>query len=184
MPFYRFLVCLLSLAVSTTALAATATKATMAPALSVKDVATKVAVAGATGRTGRYVVQELLAQDVPVVAMVRTMEKAEEVFADYDYDTSVNGKSLLQVVVCDLADEKKIQKGKKVIMTVMMMKKAASQERVEFRICRFPLVVPSIRSHTQLNHTNIVIIIIIIMLPILFFSFIGFLPCVDSRQWL
>jgi len=37
---------------------------------------TRVAVAGATGRTGKYVVQQLLSQNVPVLAMVRDVDKA------------------------------------------------------------------------------------------------------------
>eukprot|EP00970_Alexandrium_tamarense_P018284 scaffold13326_cov204-Alexandrium_tamarense.AAC.17 len=36
----------------------------------------RVAVAGATGRTGKYVVQSLLAQNVPVLALVRDTDKA------------------------------------------------------------------------------------------------------------
>ena len=40
-----------------------------------KSVVSKVAVAGATGRTGRYVVEELLKRDVSVVAMVRDEAK-------------------------------------------------------------------------------------------------------------
>lgn len=36
----------------------------------------RVAVAGATGRTGKYVVQQLLSQNVPVLALVRDTEKA------------------------------------------------------------------------------------------------------------
>ncbi|KAL9187312.1 hypothetical protein ACHAXT_001415 [Thalassiosira profunda] len=39
----------------------------------------RVAVAGATGRTGKYVVQELLAQNVPVLALVRDADKASNV---------------------------------------------------------------------------------------------------------
>ena len=45
-----------------------------------KDVVTRVAVTGATGRTGRLVVEELLDRGVEVVAMVRDLEKAEEAF--------------------------------------------------------------------------------------------------------
>jgi hypothetical protein len=39
----------------------------------------RVAVAGATGRTGRYVVEELLSRNVPVLAMVRDVDKANDV---------------------------------------------------------------------------------------------------------
>jgi len=40
----------------------------------------RVAVAGATGRTGKFVVQQLLAENVPVLAMVRDVEKAGKMF--------------------------------------------------------------------------------------------------------
>lgn len=39
----------------------------------------RVAVAGATGRTGKFVVQQLLDQNVPVLAMVRDVDKAANV---------------------------------------------------------------------------------------------------------
>ena len=39
----------------------------------------RVAVAGATGRTGKFVVEQLLAQNVPVLAMVRDADKANDV---------------------------------------------------------------------------------------------------------
>lgn len=41
---------------------------------------TRVAVAGATGRTGKYVVQQLLDQKVPVLALVRDVDKASAAF--------------------------------------------------------------------------------------------------------
>lgn len=41
---------------------------------------TRVAVTGATGRTGRFVVERLLSQGVSVLAMVRDEEKAKETF--------------------------------------------------------------------------------------------------------
>lgn len=69
-----------------------------------KDVATKVAVTGATGRTGRLVVEELLAREVGVVAMVRDLEKAKEVFPD----PLPNG---LDVLECDLTSEEKVTQG-------------------------------------------------------------------------
>jgi hypothetical protein len=47
-----------------------------------KDVVKKVAVAGATGKTGRLVVQELLDRGVQVLGIVRSLEKAEETFPD------------------------------------------------------------------------------------------------------
>jgi NADPH:quinone reductase-like Zn-dependent oxidoreductase len=61
------------------------------------EVVQKVAVAGATGRTGRLVVQELLDRQVPVVAMVRSMDKAKETFPD-----KVDN---LDIVPCDLTSE-------------------------------------------------------------------------------
>ena len=38
----------------------------------------RVAVAGATGRTGKYVVRQLLSQNVPVLALVRDTDKADQ----------------------------------------------------------------------------------------------------------
>lgn len=54
-----------------------------------------VAVAGATGRTGRLVVEELLRRDARVVALVRNATKAAEVLLP-------NGNDDVEVVVCDL----------------------------------------------------------------------------------
>ena len=69
--------------------------------LETKDVVTKVAVAGATGRTGRYVVEELLNRGVTsVVAVVRDIEKAAEIFP--------NPPANLEIVQCNLGDEKQI----------------------------------------------------------------------------
>lgn len=66
-----------------------------------KDVVSRVVVAGATGRTGRYVVEELLNRGVSsVVALVRDVEKAAEVFP--------NSPSNLEIMVCDLSDEDQI----------------------------------------------------------------------------
>lgn len=66
-----------------------------------KRVVTKVAVAGATGRTGRLVVEELLARGVQrVVAVVRDTEKASQVFP--------NPPSNLEIVQCNLGDEGQI----------------------------------------------------------------------------
>lgn len=64
------------------------------------DAVKTVAVAGATGRTGSLVVQELLGRDVGVVAMVRDLEKAKEKFPD------PNPK--LTVLKCDLGSEEEI----------------------------------------------------------------------------
>jgi uncharacterized protein YbjT (DUF2867 family) len=72
-------------------------------AIPTKDVVSKVAVTGATGRTGAFVVSELLDRGVPnVVAVVRNATKAKEVFP--------NPPNNLAIVVCDLSDEKEIEK--------------------------------------------------------------------------
>ena len=69
-----------------------------------KDVVTKVAVAGATGRTGRVVVEELLNRGVKdVVALVRDPITAKEVFADPPEN--------LQIIKCDLSNEREVKKG-------------------------------------------------------------------------
>ena len=65
-----------------------------------KDVVNKVAVAGATGRTGRYVVEELLSRGVNVVAMVRDLDKANDVLKDLPN---------LQIVQCDLTQSDQIK---------------------------------------------------------------------------
>ena len=52
------------------------TEATKAPLSSLVN---RVAVAGATGRTGKFVVQKLLEQNVPVLALVRDTTKAQNV---------------------------------------------------------------------------------------------------------
>ena len=70
--------------------------------LKTKDVVTKVAVAGATGRTGQFVVQELLARGVPnVVAVVRDKAKFDKVFPD--------APDNLVCVQCDLGNPRAIQ---------------------------------------------------------------------------
>ena len=66
----------------------------------------KVAVAGATGRTGSWVVQELLDRQVPVVAMVRSIEKAQQIFDDLN----VWNNPLLQVVKVELTDGAQVSK--------------------------------------------------------------------------
>ena len=62
-----------------------------------KDVVTKVAVTGATGRTGRLVVEELVARGVAVVAMVRDVQKAKEAFGNQ-----------VEVASCDLTQSSQI----------------------------------------------------------------------------
>jgi len=86
--------------VSTGSPAATAVAGTPRPLPPTKDVATRVAVAGATGRTGRLVVEELLRRGVPeVVALVRDSKKADEVFAHNEN---------LKIAEVDLTDEEAI----------------------------------------------------------------------------
>mmetsp|Transcript_37893 Transcript_37893/g.80941 ORF Transcript_37893/g.80941 Transcript_37893/m.80941 type:complete len:404 (-) Transcript_37893:314-1525(-) len=59
----------------------------------------RVAVAGATGRTGRFVVRRLLDRNVPVLAMVRDAAKASELFPAND---------LLTVRATDLGSEEDV----------------------------------------------------------------------------
>ena len=74
------------------------TTTSKASVLTTKDVVTNVVVAGATGRTGSYVVEELLNRGVTnVVALVRDEAKAMEVFP--------NPPSNLQIVSCNFNDE-------------------------------------------------------------------------------
>jgi len=63
----------------------------------------KVAVAGATGRTGRLVVEELVRRKVNVVALVRDVKKAKEMLPDPE--KSEGSTSSLSIVVCDLGSE-------------------------------------------------------------------------------
>jgi len=63
--------------------------------------APQVAVAGATGRTGRLVVEELLSRGIGVVALARDKEKANEVLPAF----STPGLSVLK---CDLGSEEEI----------------------------------------------------------------------------
>lgn len=70
--------------------------------LETKNVVTRVAVAGATGKTGRLVVEELLSRGVQdVVAVVRDTKKAKEMFP--------NAPDNLKIVVCDLTNESQIE---------------------------------------------------------------------------
>jgi len=59
----------------------------------------KVAVTGATGRTGSLVVKELLNRKVSVVALVRDVEKAKKLFSEND----------VSIVKCNLASESEIE---------------------------------------------------------------------------
>lgn len=66
------------------------------------DVVKKVAVAGATGKTGKLVVDELLSRNVKVVGLVRNETKAAELFGDYA------SSDMLEIQECNLADPKAI----------------------------------------------------------------------------
>jgi hypothetical protein len=65
------------------------------------DVVKKVAVTGATGKTGKLVVDELLNRNVQVVGLVRNETKAAELFGDYSTD-------MLEIQECNLADPEAI----------------------------------------------------------------------------
>lgn len=71
----------------------------LSEALSTKAPRT-IAVAGATGRTGSYVVEQLLSRGDSVIALVRNMEKANDVLPIAD--------DRLKVVRCDLTSEQDI----------------------------------------------------------------------------
>lgn len=85
-------------------MAATTATSTLPDIPTTKSVVSKVAVAGATGRTGRFVVEELLKRDLFVVAMVRDEGKAKQIFDD-PFPPG------LEVVKCDLTAEKEIENG-------------------------------------------------------------------------
>jgi uncharacterized protein YbjT (DUF2867 family) len=73
------------------------------PPLPTNSVVKSVAVIGATGRTGKYAVEELLNRKVPtVVAVVRDLEKAAKLFP--------NPPSNLVIVQCDLMNQREVQK--------------------------------------------------------------------------
>lgn len=84
--------------------AATPTAAALQPVLEPKDVVARVAVAGATGRTGRVVVEELLARGITnVVALTRDEAYAAEVFPEQPEN--------LQLTKCDLSNDRQVKKG-------------------------------------------------------------------------
>lgn len=105
-------------AATTTTTTSVNINANVAPAvvMRTKDVVSRVAVAGATGRTGRLVVQELLERGVQVVAMVRDLDKAKEVLEFQedimnvvsDEDESQQQQPRLIITKCDLTSEKQI----------------------------------------------------------------------------
>ena len=63
----------------------------------------KVAVTGATGKTGKFVVEELLKRNVQVVGLVRNETKAAELFGSSSSD-------MLQIQECNLGDPAAIAK--------------------------------------------------------------------------
>lgn len=69
-----------------------------------KNAVSKVAVFGATGKTGRFVVEELLARGVFVVAIVRDLAKAKDVLGD---------PAILEIVKCDLTKRSQIEQSVK-----------------------------------------------------------------------
>lgn len=115
LPQQSCIVLLLFFLVRAAAFAGTTTNVdvTIAPAVvPTKEVVSRVAVAGATGRTGRLVVQELLERGVQVVAMVRDLEKAKEVLEFSEDDTSEQQQRQqeprLIITKCDLTSETQI----------------------------------------------------------------------------
>ncbi|VEU44728.1 unnamed protein product [Pseudo-nitzschia multistriata] len=66
------------------------------------DVVKKVAVTGATGKTGKLVVEELLSRNVQVVGLVRNETKAEELYGGSPSD-------MLDIQVCNLSDPSSIE---------------------------------------------------------------------------
>jgi hypothetical protein len=87
-----------------TATSATPTRGnqTSPDALETKTVVTKAAIAGATARTGRLMVEELLSRgDQDVGAIVRETSKAKEVFP--------NPPDNLKIILRDLTNERQIE---------------------------------------------------------------------------
>jgi NAD(P)-dependent dehydrogenase (short-subunit alcohol dehydrogenase family) len=72
--------------------------------LSASLVPSRVAVTGATGRTGSLVVQELLARNISVVAMVRSMDKAQEVLV-----SAPTKSDRLTICSVDLTSQSQVQ---------------------------------------------------------------------------
>eukprot|EP00536_Pseudo-nitzschia_multiseries_P002304 jgi/Psemu1/251537/estExt_Genewise1Plus.C_300161 len=73
------------------------------PIVPTGDVVKKVAVTGATGKTGKLVVEELLSRNVKVVGLVRNETKAAEAFGG-----SSASSEMLEVQTCDLSDPSSI----------------------------------------------------------------------------
>jgi len=85
---------------------------TAATTTSSKPWVSRVAVTGATGRTGRYVVQELINRGIDVVAMVRDKVKAEEAFECYisqkEDDNRNDNVPTVTIMECDLTSKDQI----------------------------------------------------------------------------
>lgn len=71
-------------------------------AIPTNQVVQTVAVTGATGRLGKYVVEELLDRQVNVVALIRSQEKAKEIWGS-------RVPSNLKLVECDLTNSKQLK---------------------------------------------------------------------------
>lgn len=71
--------------------------------IATRDVVKKVAVAGATGKTGQLVVEELLCRNVQVIGLVRNETKAAELFGSLSSD-------MLEIQECNLSDPAAIGK--------------------------------------------------------------------------
>jgi len=110
--------------------------AAMSP-LEPKDVVTTVAVAGATGRTGRVVVEELINRGVTeVVALVRDVAAAEEVFP--------NAPNSLKITKCDLANEKQLSQGMCAICCAFFV-----EENEAFTCVSFSIVLVVVKMQMQ-----------------------------------
>lgn len=72
------------------------------PTAPLSSLVNRIAVAGATGRTGRYVVSELLSRKVPVLALVRDIDKANKLL------DPGNDNPLLTICKVDLGNKKDI----------------------------------------------------------------------------
>ncbi len=88
-----------------------ATNSDMAGGKSASAAPKRIAVTGATGRTGSLVVRELLDRGNRVVAIVRDLEKAKDTFSSLDLqsDDDVEAElSALKIIKCDLGSERDI----------------------------------------------------------------------------
>lgn len=99
---------LASSVVSTPSTSSSSTSTSTSPSdASPISIVKKVAVAGATGRTGSLVVEELVKRNVDVVALVRDLKKAKEKLPE---TKDIESTSTLTVIKCDLGSENEIEK--------------------------------------------------------------------------